>query len=242
MTDLRKTWTRLGVGFVERFRAKGSIDLERLIMDTCVEGRRDSRLLFGLRGWLLKHHDLVNTARLLRMVKETKDTAVLGAIVESIVEAHPRSALASVLKYCGKAKRPEFVFERIARSKVMAEFNREGNLPIWRKWNLISNEMGDLGGAIAEKGYVFKHNQNLLLRALFSPGIRAEILSYLMEHGEGNARQISLGVGQSYEPVYSELKLCEEVGLLEPVQAGRATVYHLRLAFLKKALKPLLAA
>jgi len=242
MKDLRKAWTRLGVGFVGKFRAKGSLDLERLIMDTCVEGRGDSRLLFGMRGWLLKHHDLVNVARLLRMVKDAKDTAVLGAIVESVVDAHPRSALASVVKYCRKAKPQEFVFERIARSKVMTEFNREENLPIWRKWNLISNEMGDLAGAIAEKGYVFKHNQNLVLRALFSPGIRAEILSFLMEHGEGNARQISLGIGQSYEPVYSELKLCEEVGLLKPVQAGRATVYHLRPEFLKKALKPLLAA
>jgi hypothetical protein len=242
MKDLRKAWTRLGVGFVEKFSTQGQLDLEHLIVDTCKEGRSDSRLLFGMRGWLLKHHDLVNVARLIRMVKEEGDTAVLGAIIESVVETHPRSALASVTKYCRKAKKREFVFERIARSKTMAKFNLEENLPIWRKWNLISNEMGELGGAIAEKGYIFQYNSNMMLRALFSPGIRAEVLSYLVEYGEGNARQISMGVGQSYEPVYSELKLCENMGLLEPISCGRATVYHLKPEFLKKGLEPLMAA
>jgi hypothetical protein len=230
------------VAFDERISGKGQVDLERLIMDTCIEGRRDPRLLFGMRGWLGKHHDLVNVNRLIRMAKESEETAVLGAICDSVLEHAPRSSLRYVRKYCRRARPSEFVFEEIAASKTMRRLNEKENLPVWKAWGLISREMDDMEGAIAEKAFVLSHNQNLALRALFGPGMRAEILSYLLEHTEGNARQISMGVGQSYEPVYSELKLCEEVGLLKPVQAGRATVYHLRPEFLKKALKPLLAA
>jgi hypothetical protein len=209
------------VAFDERISGKGQVDLERLIMDTCVEGRRDSRLLFGMRGWMLRHYDLVNVNRLIRMAKEAEETAVLGAICDSVLEHAPRSSLRYVRKYCQRMKRPEFLFEEIAASKTMRRLNEEENLPVWKAWGLISREMEDMEGAIAGKAFV---------------------LGYLLEHAEGNARQISLGIGQSYEPVYSELKLCEEVGLLEPLKAGRATVYHLRPEFLKKALKPLLAA
>lgn len=240
--NLRKSWARLGVAFDERFPRRGSIDLERLIMDTCVEGRGDPRLLFGMRGWLLKHYDLVNVNRLIRMVKETKATAVLGAIIDSVLEHAPRSSLRYVRKYCRRARVPEFVFEEIAASKTMTRLNEEENLPVWKAWGLISREMESMEGAIAEKAFVLSHNQNLALRALFGSGMRAEILGYLMEHGEGNARQISLGVGQSYEPVYAELKTCEAVGLVKSEIQGRATVYHLRTDFLKRTIKPLLAA
>lgn len=240
--NLRKSWARLGVAFNEDFPRKGSVDLERLIMDTCVEGRRDSRLLFGMHGWLLKHHDLVNASRIIRMVKEAKATAVLGAICDSVLEYAPRSSLRYVRRYCQHVRRPEFVFEEIAGSKAMQTLNEKENLRVWKAWGLISREMEAMAGAIAEKGFVLGHNRNLAIRALFGTGVRAEILNYLVEHGEANARQISVGVGQSYEPVYSDLKSCEAIGLLKPEVQGRATVYHLKPDFLKRTLKPLLAA
>lgn len=230
------------MAFDEKVSRKGSVDLERLVMETCVEGRRDSRLLFGMRGWLLKHQDLVNVNRLIRMVKEAKETAILGAIIDSVLEHTPRSSLRYVRKYCKRSREPRFVFEGIAESKTMRRLNEEENLPVWRAWGLISREMDSMEGGIAEKGFVLRNNHNLALRALFGSSIRAEILNYLVEHGEGNARQISLSVNQSYEPVYSELKLCEDVGLLEPAVHGRATVYHLKPEFFQKALRSLLAA
>jgi hypothetical protein len=240
--NLRQYWARLGVAFDERFPRRGVIDLERLMMDTCVEGRRDPRLLFGMRGWLLKHHDLVNVNRLIRMVRECKETAILGAIIDSVLECAPRSSLRYVRKYCRKALEHRFVFEAVEASRVMRRVNEEENLPVWKAWGLISREMESMEGAIAEKGFVLRHNRNLALRALFGSGMRAEILSYLLENKAGNAHQISRGVGQSYEPVYSELKLCENVGLLKPVPSGRATLYHLRSEFLERTLKSLLAA
>ena len=171
-----------------------------------------------------------------------KRQAVLGAIIDSVLEHAPRASLRYVGKYCNRAHKPEFVFEAIKESKTMQRLNEDENLPVWKAWKLISREMETMEGAIAEKGFVLRHNRNLALRALFGSGMRAEILNYLLEHKEGNAHRISQGVGQSYEPVYSELKLCENVGLLEPVHLGRATVYHLRPDFLKRTLKALLAA
>ncbi|PIR24924.1 MAG: hypothetical protein COV43_07770 [Deltaproteobacteria bacterium CG11_big_fil_rev_8_21_14_0_20_42_23] len=226
-SKLLTIWSRLGVGFGKSFSCESSLDLEQTLIETAREGRDSSRLLFGMRGWLLKHHDLVNVARLIRLVKAEDDTAVLGAILESIVEEFPRSLLLSVVKYCKKTKKKKFVFTRIEKSKIFRAFHRRHNLEIWNKWNLISAEMDDERGAIFEKSYVFEHNQNLLLRALFSPGIRAEVLSYFFDYKEGNAHQIAQQVGLSYEPVYSELKACEGIGLVRSRKQGRAVVYSL---------------
>jgi len=242
MASLRQSWARLGVAFAERCSSRGAIDLERLIVETCVEGRRDPRLLFGMHGWLLKHHDLVNASRLIRMAKDSTATAVLGAICDSVLEHAPRSSLRYVRGHCKPLRQPEYVFEEVVRSRALQKINEEENLPVWKRWGLISREMGAMEGAIAEKGFVLSHNRNLAFRALFGTGVRAEILNYLVEQGEANARQISLSIGQSYEPVYSELKFGESVGLFVSVVRGRARVYHVTPAFLRRALKPLLAA
>lgn len=242
MASLRQSWARLGVAFAERFSGRGAVDLEHLVMETCVEGRRDPRLLFGMVGWLVKHHDLVNASRLIRMVKEAKATAVLGAICDSVLDHAPRSSLYYVRKHCRRLKSPEFLFDEIASSRALQKLNIEENLSVWKRWGLISRELDVMEDAIAEKSFVLRHNRNLAFRALFGTGVRAEILSYLVEHGEANARQIALGIGQSYEPVYSELKFCASVGLLASVVRGRARVYHVAPNLFRHALKPLLAA
>ena len=211
-------------------------------METCVEGRRDPRLLFGMHGWLLKHHDLVNASRLIRMAKDSKTTAVLGAVCDAVLEHAPRSSLYYVRKHCRRLKSPEFLFDEIASSRALQKINDEESLPVWKRWGLISREMDVMEGAIAGKAFVLSHNRNLALRALFGTGVRAEILNSLVEPGEANAHEIAVGIGQSYEPVYSELKFGESVGLFVSVVRGRARVYRVTPVFLRRTLKPLLAA
>ena len=242
MVSLRKSWARLGVAFAERFTSRGALDIERLIVETCIEGRRDPRLFFGMVGWLIKHHDLVNASRLIRMAKESKATAVLGAVCDAVLDGSPRSSFRYVRRYCRPLSRPEYLFDEVASSRALRRANDEENLKLWKRWGLISRELDAMEGAIADKVFVLGHNRNLAFRALFGTGVRAEILSYLVEHGEANARQIALGIGQSYEPVYSELKFCASVGLLAPVVRGRARVYHVAPNLFRQALKPLLAA
>lgn len=237
--DLRKKWTRLGVGFTESFSEQGLIDLEKTILETTHAGREDSRLLFGMRGWLLKHHDLINGSRLIRFVKKEPETAVLGALIDSMIEEAPRSTLLYVRRYCKKLRKPEFLFSKIAESKALSELNREENLSVWRHWNLISREMGEMEGAIYEKKYVLKHNLNLALRALFGPGMRAEVLSYFLKNKEGNAAQIAKALEQSYQPVYSELKAIQAIGLVHEEKEGIACVFQIEKNIIPMLLKPL---
>lgn len=237
LENLYKIWTRLGVGFNESFSKEGSIDLEKILVETAHAGREDSRLLFGMRGWLLKHHDLVNGSRLIRFLKEEKETAVLGAIVDSVVEQEPRSVLLSVKRYCKKRKEPEFVFSKIAQSKVESKVNRLENHPVWKRWNLISNEMSVMEGAIHEKNYVLKHNPNLALRALFGAGTRAEIFSFFLKQKEANASEIARALNQSYQPVYSELMAVCKIGLGQVKKVGAESIFHVSSKFLKILLK-----
>jgi|GEM_PF-5250260 len=127
VADLRKSWTRLGVAFDEGFSRKGSIDLERLIVDTCMDGETDKRLLTGVRCWLFKHHDLVNVHRLIKFVKDVKETAILGATIDALLERAPRSSLRHVRKHCvaGGESRIEFEAEEaVADKDVVLRQNR----------------------------------------------------------------------------------------------------------------------
>ncbi len=224
------------MGFVESYRGVLLIDLEKTLLETCRQSREDSRLLFGMRGWLLKHHDLVNGSRLIRLVKMEGDTAILGAVIDSVIEQAPYSTLRYVRKYCQKARKSEFVFRRIKDSPVQAEINRNGNLPVWRKWNLISREMDDLKGAIRNKSYVFHNNLNLSLRALFGSILRADLLNYFIEHSEGNAHEIANALEQSYQPVYSEIQSFREMGWMEEKRVGMARVFHIKTPVRRKLL------
>lgn len=225
---LYKTWTQLGVGFLEQKGKTVPVDLEKSIVATAGVGRTDSRLLFGMRAWLLKHHDLVNNSRLIRLLPQEKESAVLGAIIDSILSQIPRSTLRYVRKYCKKAKEPEFVFTRIANSKVQSILNREENLSIWKKWNLISREMGEMHGAIMEKSFVYAHNRNLALRALFGPTSKADVWAFLLENKSSNVHQMAKSIGISYEPVYSELMTYKSMGLVKEEKQGLARVFTIK--------------
>lgn len=237
--NLYADWSQLGVGFGEAFSKKSWVSLEKLILKTAQVGRQEPRLLFGMRAWLIKHHDLINRSLLIALVKKSKSTAVLGAVLDSVLERVPRSGLKYVLPYCQANPKPVFLFKKVENSKVLAALNKRENLKVWKRWGLISREMEDMEGAVADKPYVLKNNLNLALRALFGPGIRAEIFYFLLQHEAGNAYQIAAYLGFSYEPIYSELKLCQQIGLLSVKKIGKALVYQLRPRLLKKSLRPL---
>lgn len=236
--NLYKIWTRLGVAFGESFSSEELVDLEKILVETSKAGRDDSRLLFGMRGWLLKHHDFVNGSRLIRLVQKEKQTAVLGAIIDSVIEENPRSVLKAVRKYCRKLKAPEFLFTRIGKSPTESELNRKEYLFVWKRWNLISREMSAMEGAIFEKPYVLRCNPNLALRALFGAGTRAEIFSYFLQNKEGNVLKISSALGQSYQPVYSELMAISKIGLGKVRKEGAERIFQVPHPFLKLLLKP----
>lgn len=225
MSDLYKKWKKLGVGFAGAPEVRFFIDVEKLLMDTAKEGRVDSRLLFGMRGWLLNNHDLVNGQRLIRLIKqETKkgeSTSVLGAVLDSVVREKPRSALKNVLKYCKRNDQREFVFPRIAESKVLSRLNEEENHPVWESWNLISREMEEARGVLRRRSYVLRRNKNLLVRALIGNGVKAEILNYFLNRGKGNTLEIAKAIGLSYEPVYSELQQFKDLQLIQEEQGGQ---------------------
>lgn len=231
MSDLYKKWKKLGMGFAGAPEMRSPVDLELLLINTAKEGRNDSRLLFGMRGWLLYHHDLVNTQRLIRLIKEKikkgEATSVLGAILDSVVRDKPRSALKNTLKYCRKNTAHEFVFPRISQSKVLSELNEQENHPVWKNWNLVSREMEDAKGAIRSRPYILRRNKNLLLRALIGNGVRAEILNYFINRGKGNILEIAKTIGLSYEPVYSELQQFKDLNLIqeEPGGRGKARIF-----------------
>lgn len=235
MSDfLYQEWKKLGVEFVSVPVCRTPVDIEKLLTLTAKEGRCDARLIFGMRSWLLENYDLVNAQRLIRFIKEEnknrQQTAVLGAVLESVVKKYPRSSLKAAIKYCQKNKNKEFVFKRVASSQVLSKINEEENHPIWKKWNLVSREMSLMTGVLRKRKIILNNNKNLLLRAFFGIRTSTELLVYFLSGGSGNALEIVKDIGLSYEPVYSELQRFMDLKFIadERKGRGRARVYHLQ--------------
>ena len=168
-------------------------------------------------------------------------STAFSRIIESVVTEYPRSNLKYVIKYCHPFTKSDFIFDSVRSSKTISQLNQSENLPLWKKWNLISREMSDMQGAICEKKFVLKHNPQLALRALFGAGLKAEVLSFFLNHRKGNARQIALAIGLSYEPVYSELIQFVKIGLAEEIKKGQSRIFSLRPIFFERTLLPFAA-
>lgn len=162
--NIFKIWSQLGVGFGESFSTGKRIDLEKTLLLTLEKGRDESRLLFGMIGWLLKHHELVNSHRLILLLKNSKASslAILGAICDIVLKENPRSIFLCVRNHCRPLKKKVFLFRNIKKSKVVSDLNKQESHSIWRKWNLISRELDTLQGAIMERSFVLSHNKNLI--------------------------------------------------------------------------------
>jgi len=77
---LSKQWARIGYRINSR-PSKDFVDVEKLIIQTSIEGRNDPTLYWGMLAWIIQHGDLINVPRLSRYLTEG-DSAVIGATMD----------------------------------------------------------------------------------------------------------------------------------------------------------------
>lgn len=225
--ELYNQWAQLGVGFVATNPVMIGLDPEKLIVETASAGRDDPRLLFGMYHWLLKHHDLINSYRLIRFIKKTKKTAVMGALLDEAHRVLSTNHFMNWAKYCKKQSRKEFVFPLVEKSKILMELNCRENLPQWKRWGLICRDWDDMSDVIMEKEYVLDKNPGMRFRAIFGPGLRAEVFTFFTQHIVGNIHGISQTLMMDYKSVYNELIFFKSVGVVREIRTGKARVFQM---------------
>jgi hypothetical protein len=87
-------------------------------------------------------------------------------------------------------------------------------LPVYKKWGLYCTLVQFYDDAKRTREWVLKNNQNLALRALFGPNIRAEIIYCLLYNENLAIKNISKHIGYAYGPVYNEIMVLIKNGFI----------------------------
>jgi len=224
--QLYDKWMSLGMG-MNGTHYVTDLDLELTIAETTQISRYDSRLLWAMMTWIITYGDLINVSRMMHFL-HVADVSVLGAILEIAVKNGGDKKLMNIVKKCKPREFPEILFPRMKKhgftyAQELTEAKDE-----WKKWGYYSSETSFMYDAIlGDRMFIFKHQKNLAVRAIFGPNLRAEILYYLFKNSETYIKAISKATGFAYFPVYNETKELIRNGLLRSTTYGRTNVVSL---------------
>ncbi|MEX0892512.1 MAG: hypothetical protein WEB88_10110 [Gemmatimonadota bacterium] len=190
------------------------IDLEQLIGRTAVAAPRDYRVFAVATTWLAQHSELVNVRRLGRVAEELEElpAAILGAMIEIAGETSPSAdRLKAAQRHCLPLRTPRALFDRTESNPVLCGLAKEAALPAFERWGLWQDELSLKFDALRPIGWILEHCPELRLRALYGPGLEAEIVQVL-ERGSATIAAISREVDASYSATHGAVTRLEGRG------------------------------
>jgi len=203
-----KHWTKLGVSGRERAGNQVNVDPEALILLTGFLGERDLRLIHNVTGWLVTNQQLVNKARLKKIIDVDHDRTVanLGKIFHYASGTTDNSYWETVEEYC--AKLGGFINEE--------RFTEEGDK------SLVDLQARDYKTVKADR-----KNNRMIFRTLFGTTVRAELFNFFFGGGSGNSRSIAQYTQLSQSTVHTILNELVEIGLIDKRGRSRSTSYEM---------------
>jgi hypothetical protein len=215
---LAREWARVGGGFMAK-AASYPINLERLVGRTAVAAPKDYRALAVATTWLSQHAELVNVRRLGKVASELAalPSAILGAMIDIARETNPSvDRLRAAQRHCRPLRDPRALFDRTASNPMLRGFAKEGAMPAFEAWGLWQDELSLKFDALRPIGWILEHCGELRLRALYGPGLEAEIVQVL-EREPATIAAIAREVDASYSATHAAVSRLE----------GRGTVLSL---------------
>jgi len=222
---LRASWCKLGIRFGTEPYPE-DVDPEKLIVETTYAGRNETRLLWAMLTWIVQFADLLNSARLVRMLPEA-DIAVLGAVLSIAIKNNADKKLNNIIKKCKPKPEPEILFHSMAAMNVTAQHEKDNALDDFKAWGLFSSTIRLMDDAIETSKTVLQRNKNLAFRAAFGPSIRSDLLFWLSQHAHTSIRAAAQAINLSYQPVYAEALRLTRNGLVACERIGHVNVLSL---------------
>jgi hypothetical protein len=184
-------WHSLGCENDAKPHESYCIDLEALIMFTCVIGQDNTILFDNMIGWLFNHSDLVNTGRLITMVDKKFPQTSIQKVLEVLARDLPDKRWKTILtrkSFGNKRKAVEDVDTSIEAERVSTDF-AEGGLPENSSNYQLNDKItstSESSSAIACLPKARKRcevkicvaNFQMMMRFLVGVNTRAEILTY----------------------------------------------------------------
>ncbi len=191
-----------------------AIDLEQLVGRTAVAAPRDYRALAVATTWIAQHSQLVNVRRLGKVANELEETpaAILGAMIEIAYETNSAvDRLKPAQRHCRPLREPRALFDRTQANPVLRRFAKEGALPAFKSWGLWQDELTLKFDALRPVSWILEHCPELRLRALYGPGLEAEVMQVL-DRGPATIAAIAREVDASYSATHAAVVRLEGRG------------------------------
>lgn len=201
---LAAEWARVGGGFAVE-PADEPVDIEQLVGRTATAAPGDYRALAVATTWLAKYPELVNVRRLGNVAAELDKlpAAILGAMIDVAREANPAAErLTSAQKYCRPLRNPRALFDRTESNTVLRRFAKEGALPAFAAWGIWQDELSLKFDALRPISWVLENSPELRLRALYGPGLEAEVMLAL-DRGPATIAALAREVDASYSATHA---------------------------------------
>ncbi len=213
---LAAEWARAGGGFMAE-PATYAIDLEHLIGRTAVAAPRDYRALAVATTWITQHSQLVDIRRLGKVASELEavPSAIFGAMIEIASEASSAvERLRPVQRHCRPLRKPRALFDRTDANPVLRKFAKEETLPAFEAWGLWQDELTLKFDALRPVSWILEHCPELRLRALYGPGLEAEVM-HVLERGSATIAAIARKVDASYSATHAAVTRLQGRGSIE---------------------------
>jgi hypothetical protein len=230
---LMQQWARVGALF-NVAPATESVDLELLVIETARVARGDERLFVMAASWLAEHHHLLDARRLARRLTllEGDDSAVAGAMLAMALEGTPSAtALEAVVKYCRPTTTRTLLFPVIAEIPGLPEIVQAEALPLFIRWGFWHNDVTLKRNAIRPAAWLVRECPELRVRALFGPGLDAEVVQ-LAGSAPRSAADMASMAGVTYAAAHAAVSRLLGRGVLVRTRAGgRGRVVGINHAF-----------
>ena len=225
ITQIFQAWTRIGAGFATT-PAKGSPDLEPLILATCRHITEEPRLYVVVASWLCQYYELVAKHRLAAIVAarfEPEHKPILGLLLDTVAIQTHSDHFKGVISLCARAEKPGplYLFQR--KNPLLAKIAEKQASSLSKKWNLWADPFEPKTDAIRPIGWVFEQNPSYRLRETFGGDLRASIIETIQSDSHAGASELELArrCHASRDAIRKALDRLERYGHVERVRNGR---------------------
>ena len=144
---------RLEVVFQELAPLGGAVLLDTTLLDPPLRSaeevvgeatamcRQSGRLTWIVLGWLIRNAERLDASRLIEEAGTNGNLSVLGLLCDAAAERCPHPKFAAIVAACPKAPDREIFFHRVAASPLAARLTLENPIPLFLRWNYLSNEI-----------------------------------------------------------------------------------------------------
>jgi len=216
MRSVLARWRSLGVQF-DVAPARGTPDLERLLLETASMLPGNPRLLTTSVAWLRRHGDAIARHRLRRLISTELDPAAapaLALLLDAADEGEHPARFAAVLGdlHPADVPRPLFDVERTSPALVTRAHRRAS--AVSRRWHLWAEPVEPRPDVLAPSVTVMERHPRLRLATDFRGDMRASVMAALLHDPEsGNGETgLAAAAGGSRAQVRNALANLELTG------------------------------